>query len=79
VNKKGRCWPHRPVLLILQLSCFIHWLSVCIAQFIRSDASRLANSVNRIPRAPIKIVEGLQRARSVLGCFSMNNLLELLS
>ena len=65
--------------MLASLSSLAHRRSVCITKFICLDASRLANFVDSIPRATIKIVNSLQGERSFLGCFRMNNLFELLA
>jgi hypothetical protein len=46
-------------------------------QFLCVDAGFLANLVDRISRAAIKIVERLQRQRSVLGCLGVSGVLKL--
>jgi len=64
---------------LVPLSCFTDRRSVRINKFICRDASRLANPGDRISCATIKIVQSLQRTRSVLGCFRMNSFLEALA
>src|SRR5215475_15123531 len=59
------------------LSRVTHRRNFCINKFMRLDASRSANFVDRIPRATIKIIESLQGEGPVLNCDGIDALLEL--
>ena len=65
--------------MLASLSCISHRRSVCVDQFMCLHASPLANLVDRIPRATIKLVESLQRQGFVFSRFRVNALLELLT